>query len=55
VWRVRRQERSSVIEIFKMEESGWGDILSNEFVDWRMSMAANGDGGSNDKVPEAGS
>ena len=35
VWRIRRRERSSAIEVFKKEESGYGDILSREFVDWR--------------------
>ncbi|KAG8532040.1 decapping endonuclease targeting mRNA [Bacidia gigantensis] len=35
IWRIRRQERSQVIEVFKLEESGNGDILSRHFVDWR--------------------
>ena len=35
VWRIRRRERSQVIEVFKKEESGYGDILSREFVEWR--------------------
>ncbi|CAF9906341.1 decapping endonuclease targeting mRNA [Imshaugia aleurites] len=41
VWRLRRTERSPVIEIFKNEESGYGDILSREFVEWRNGMDAN--------------
>ena len=40
VWRIRRRERSSVIEVFQNEESGYGDILPPEFVDWRNSMNA---------------
>ena len=41
VWRIRRRERSSVIEVFKNEESGYGDILHPEFVEWRSVMDAN--------------
>lgn len=37
VWRIRKRERSPVIEIFKHEESGCGDILLPEFVEWRNS------------------
>ena len=35
VWRIRRRERSPVIEVFKQEESGYGDILLPAFVEWR--------------------
>ena len=35
VWRIRRRERSPVIEVFKLEETGYGDILSQGFVNWR--------------------
>ncbi|KAL8694532.1 MAG: hypothetical protein Q9218_000863 [Villophora microphyllina] len=35
VWRIRKREKASVIELFKVEESGYGDILSREFVEWR--------------------
>lgn len=38
VWRVRRRERSAVIEVFKVEERGTGDILSREFLEWRMGQ-----------------
>lgn len=36
VWKIRRVDRSPVIEVFKVEESGYGDILSREFVEWRI-------------------
>lgn len=39
VWRIRRKERSSVIEAFKQEETGHGDILSDEFINWRTKLA----------------
>lgn len=38
VWRIRRKERTPVIEVFKHEETGYGDILSPEFVKWRMTL-----------------
>lgn len=37
-WRIRKVEKSPVIEVFKVEESGHGDILSSEFTDWRSKM-----------------
>ena len=41
VWRIRRKEWASVIEIFKLEETGHGDILSDEFINWRIKLALN--------------
>ncbi|OQD78400.1 hypothetical protein PENDEC_c001G07051 [Penicillium decumbens] len=38
-WRIRKQEKSPVIEVFKVEDSGHGDILSSAFTTWRSSMA----------------
>lgn len=40
VWRIRRRERSSVIEVFKHEDRDYGDILSLEFIEWRNGMDA---------------
>ena len=37
-WKIRKAEKSPVIEVFKVEESGHGDILSSEFTDWRAKM-----------------
>jgi RAT1-interacting protein len=39
VWRIRRKERSSTIEVFKVEETGHGDILPDEFINWRIKLA----------------
>ena len=36
VWRIRKREKVPFIEVFKCEESGYGDILSEEFVEWRQ-------------------
>lgn len=41
VWRIRRKERSSTIDIFRVEETGHGDILSDEFINWRIKLALN--------------
>jgi len=46
VWRIRRQERSSVIEVFRIEDAGHGDILSDEFINWRIKLAMSDQGAS---------
>lgn len=38
VWRIRKREKTPVIEVFKMEETGTGSILSDSFVEWRISL-----------------
>ncbi|KAM5342508.1 hypothetical protein ACJ41O_013474 [Fusarium nematophilum] len=39
VWRIQRQPQSPTIELFKVEETGHGDILSDEFKNWRIKLA----------------
>ncbi|GCB28027.1 decapping nuclease rai1 [Aspergillus awamori] len=34
-WRIRKREKSSLIEVFRVEESGTGDIISPAFSAWR--------------------
>ncbi|KPI42515.1 Decapping nuclease rai1 [Cyphellophora attinorum] len=34
-WRIRKRERSPDLEVFKVEETGTGDILSEAFLRWR--------------------
>ncbi|KAH8768636.1 protein RAI1 [Hyaloscypha sp. PMI_1271] len=41
VWRIRRKEKTSTIEVFQVEETGHGDILSDEFINWRIKLALN--------------
>ncbi|KAI1008038.1 Decapping nuclease [Podosphaera aphanis] len=36
VWRIRRKEYSPSIDLFRVEEIGHGEILSDEFVQWRL-------------------
>ena len=42
MWQIRRQHNRPYIEIFQLESSGFGEILSDDFVDWRLSEQANG-------------
>ena len=35
VWRIRKQEKLSSIEVYRIEEAGHGEILSQSFVQWR--------------------
>lgn len=35
VWRLRKLEKSSTMELFKLEETGHGSILSETFLQWR--------------------
>ncbi|KAJ5985116.1 hypothetical protein N7499_008606 [Penicillium canescens] len=39
-WRIRKQEKSSVIEVFQVEEQGHGDILSPAFKAWRTATGS---------------
>ncbi|KAL8771337.1 MAG: hypothetical protein Q9209_003243 [Squamulea sp. 1 TL-2023] len=38
VWRIRKKEKATVIEVFKIEESGHGDVLSQYFFTWRSKL-----------------
>ena len=44
VWRIKRAERSGVVEVWKVEEVGHGDIISEEFINWRIKLALKGQG-----------
>ena len=35
VWRIRKREKVPKVEVYKLEQSGHGDILSENFVRWR--------------------
>lgn len=39
VWRIRRRQGDPMIEVFKTEETGHGDIISDEFKNWRIKLA----------------
>ncbi|KAE8351182.1 RAI1-domain-containing protein [Aspergillus coremiiformis] len=36
-WRIRKREKSSIIEVFRIEENGTGDIISPSFSAWRST------------------
>lgn len=55
-WRIRKREKVPVLEVFRVEETGTGDILSQAFLNWRsqefpsnagLSAGPNSDGVSN--------
>ncbi|PHH72858.1 hypothetical protein CDD82_5772 [Ophiocordyceps australis] len=39
VWRICRRQNSPVIEVFRVEQTGHGDILTEEFKNWRIKLA----------------
>lgn len=39
VWRIRRRPQDPHIEVFKVEDTGHGEILSDEFKNWRIKLA----------------
>lgn len=40
VWRIRRQQKSKFIEVFRIADKGHGGILSEEFLRWREQLQA---------------
>ena len=39
-WRIRKKEKSPVIEVYQVEEQGHGDILSPAFKAWRSTVTS---------------
>jgi len=37
VWRIQKREKMPTIEVFKLEDTGHGDILSQNFARWRKT------------------
>lgn len=52
VWRIRRREKGGEVECFKIEEVGHGNILSEEFINWRIKLAMKGEGGGGEGQSE---
>ncbi|KAI4823042.1 rai1 protein [Aureobasidium sp. EXF-8845] len=40
VWRIRREAKSTAIEVFRVEEQGTGNILTQNFIDHRKRLLA---------------
>ena len=38
VWRIKRRDKSPIIEVYKYKELGYGDIVSQEFIAWRNRL-----------------
>lgn len=43
MWRIRRENKSDHIELFKVEEVGHGSIITDEFMNWRIKLSLNKD------------
>ncbi|KAM0287427.1 hypothetical protein ACHAQH_000378 [Verticillium albo-atrum] len=39
VWRIRRKPGSPTIEVFRIVEAGHGEILTDEFINWRIKLS----------------
>lgn len=39
VWRIRRNPGSPIIEVLKIQETGHGSILTEEFKNWRIKLS----------------
>ncbi|GKT40704.1 decapping nuclease RAI1 [Colletotrichum spaethianum] len=39
VWRIRRRAGEPNIEVFKIDEAGHGDVLTDEFINWRIKLS----------------
>lgn len=39
VWRIRREAGGRDVEVFKLTDHGHGEVLSDEFIEWRNSDA----------------
>jgi hypothetical protein len=40
VWRIRRSERSPIIELTKVADHGTGNVISENFLKWREGLVA---------------
>ncbi len=39
VWRIRRRPRSHAIEVSRVEEVGHGGVLTDDFINWRITLS----------------
>ncbi|GKT77847.1 LOW QUALITY PROTEIN: rai1 protein [Colletotrichum tofieldiae] len=39
VWRIRRRAGEPNIEVFKIDEAGHGELLTDEFINWRIKLS----------------
>jgi hypothetical protein len=38
VWRIKRARGTDYIEVFRIEEAGHGNIITDEFMNWRIKL-----------------
>lgn len=48
VWRIRRPHKANYIELFKVEEVGHGNLITDDFMNWRIKLSL-----SKDRPPDA--
>ncbi|KAI9711964.1 MAG: decapping endonuclease targeting mRNA [Chrysothrix sp. TS-e1954] len=39
IWKIKRNDKSNTVDIWRVEQTGTGDILSREFLSWRRDLA----------------
>ncbi|KXH43367.1 hypothetical protein CNYM01_03096 [Colletotrichum nymphaeae SA-01] len=39
VWRIRRRAGEPTIEVFKVDEAGHGELLTDDFINWRIKLS----------------
>lgn len=59
VYRIRREPKSNSIRLFKVEQTGHGKILTDEFINWRIKLSlppleAGEGSGESSSVPDDG-
>ncbi|KAL2146488.1 hypothetical protein VTI28DRAFT_3669 [Corynascus sepedonium] len=54
VWRIRRRQKSDHIELFRVEEVGHGNIITDEFMDWRIKLSLSKNDAPNPDLTSAG-
>lgn len=38
VWRITRKQNSQLIEVYRVEDQGHGEIITPEFLEWRTQL-----------------
>ncbi|KAJ0299282.1 hypothetical protein COL5a_000641 [Colletotrichum fioriniae] len=39
VWRIRRRAGEPTVEVFKVDEAGHGELLTDDFINWRIKLS----------------
>ncbi|GJC93608.1 RAI1 [Colletotrichum higginsianum] len=55
VWRIRRRAGEPTIEVFKIDEAGHGELLTDDFINWRIKLSMKSTALEPEPEPEPGS